>query len=156
MDPVKRLAELGIELPDVPKPVASYVPAVRSENTIYVSGQLPFVDGELAATGIVGRDLDTKEANELARLCAINMLAALQAKVGDLRNVTRVVRLEGFVACEAGYGEQPQVINGASELIAEVFGEAGKHARIAVGVSALPLNAPVEVSGIFQSAPPKI
>lgn len=156
MDPEKRLQALGVELPAVPKPVAAYVPAVRTGNLVYVSGQLPSVEGELLATGRVGQDVEPKVAAELARQCAINILAALKSQVGDLRNITRVVRVEGFVASAPDFYDQPKVINGASELLGEVFGAGGKHSRIAVGVSVLPLNAPVEVAAVFETLPTKI
>jgi enamine deaminase RidA (YjgF/YER057c/UK114 family) len=144
-----RLAELGITVPPVVPPVAAYVPAVQTGNYVYVSGQLPMVDGALAATGLVGADVTPERAKELARQCAINVLAAVEALVG-LDRVVKVVKLVGFVASAPGFTAQPGVVNGASELFGEVFGEAGKHARSAVGVAALPLNAPVEVEAIIE------
>jgi enamine deaminase RidA (YjgF/YER057c/UK114 family) len=139
-----RLAELGVELPEVTKPVAAYVPAVRTGNHVLTSGQLPFVAGALAATGKVGAEVSPEEAKRHARTCALNALAAVHALVG-LDAVVRVVKVTGFVASAEGFTGQPAVINGASELLGEVFGEAGQHARSAVGVAELPLGAPVEV-----------
>nr|BFE63765.1 RidA family protein [Dactylosporangium thailandense] len=146
-----RLAELGIAVPPVVPPVAAYVPAVRTGNHVYVSGQLPMVDGALPATGLVGAEVTPEQAKDLARTCAINVLAAVEALVG-LGSVVRVVKIVGFVASAPGFTGQPGVVNGASELLGEVFGDAGKHARSAVGVSALPLNAPVEVEAILEVA----
>ena len=146
-----RLAELGIELPEVAAPVAAYVPAVRTGNLVYTSGQLPFVEGSLAATGKVGGDISPEEAKAHARTCALNALAAVDALVG-LDKVVRVVKLVGFVASADGFTGQPAVINGASDLLGEVFGEAGRHARAAVGVSELPLGSPVEVEVIAEVA----
>ncbi|MFI5906200.1 RidA family protein [Dactylosporangium sp. NPDC051541] len=148
-DVYARLAELGITIPPVVPPVAAYVPAVRTGNHVYVSGQLPMVDGALPATGLVGADVTAEQAKELARNCAINVLAAVEALAG-LGSVVRVVKIVGFVASAPGFTGQPGVVNGASELFGEVFGEAGAHARSAVGVSGLPLNAPVEVEAILE------
>ncbi|NUT96373.1 MAG: RidA family protein [Saccharothrix sp.] len=144
-----RLAELGVELPPVAAPVAAYVPAVRSGNHVYTSGQLPFVAGALAATGKVGGDVSPEEAKAHARTCALNALAAIDDLVG-IDKVVRVVKLTGFVASAEGFTGQPAVVNGASELLGEVFGDAGKHARAAVGVAELPLGAPVEVDLIVE------
>jgi enamine deaminase RidA (YjgF/YER057c/UK114 family) len=146
-----RLTELGIELPPVVKPVAAYVPAVRTGNLVYTAGQLPMVDGALPVTGKVGADVSAEDAKALARTCALNALAAVNSVVG-IDEVTRVVKVVGFVASAPGFSGQPGVINGASELLGEVFGEAGAHARSAVGVSELPLNAPVEVEIIVEVA----
>jgi enamine deaminase RidA (YjgF/YER057c/UK114 family) len=146
-----RLTELGIELPPVVKPVAAYVPAVRTGNLVYTAGQLPMVDGALPVTGKVGADVSAEDAKALARTCALNALAAVNSVVG-IDEVTRVVKVVGFVASAPGFSGQPGVINGASELFGEVFGEAGAHARSAVGVSELPLNAPVEVEIIVEVA----
>jgi enamine deaminase RidA (YjgF/YER057c/UK114 family) len=143
--PSQRLAELGITLPPVVAPVAAYVPAVRSGNLVWTSGQIPMVDGRLTVTGKVGQEVDPAAARDLARTCALNALAALDAAAGGLDNVERVVKVVGFVASAPGFFGQPAVINGASELFGEVFGDAGKHARSAVGVAVLPLDAPVEV-----------
>ncbi|ONI81899.1 LysR family transcriptional regulator [Saccharothrix sp. ALI-22-I] len=144
-----RLAELNVELPEVAAPVAAYVPAVRTGQLVFTSGQLPFVKGTLAATGKVGGDISPEEAKAHARTCALNALAAVDALVG-LDSVVRVVKLVGFVASAEGFTGQPAVINGASDLLGEVFGEAGRHARAAVGVSELPLGAPVEVELIVE------
>lgn len=144
-----KLAELGIELPPVVPPAAAYVPALRTGNYVYVSGQLPFVDGKLPVTGKVGAEVSTEDAAKHARQCAVNILAAVDDLVG-LDNVVRVVKLVGFVASAEGFTGQPVVINGASELLGEVFGEAGKHARSAVGVYQLPLDTPVEVEAILE------
>jgi enamine deaminase RidA (YjgF/YER057c/UK114 family) len=150
-DPFARLAELGLELPPVTAPLAAYVPAVRSGNHVYVSGQLPLADGRLLATGKVGAEVPAGQAKELARRCALNALAAIDALVG-LASVVRVVKLVGFVASADGFTGQPGVVNGASELFGEVFGDAGRHARSAVGVAELPLGAPVEVEVIVEVA----
>lgn len=144
-----RLAELGLELPAVAAPVAAYVPAVRTGDLVYTSGQLPFVDGQLAATGKVGEAVDPDTAKDLARTCALNALAAVDGLVG-LDAVVRVVKVLGFVASAPGFTGQPGVVNGASELLGDVFGDAGKHARSAVGVAELPLGAPVEVELIVE------
>lgn len=144
-----RLAELGVTLPEVAAPVASYVPAARTGQLVFTSGQLPFVEGSLAATGKVGGDVSPEEAKAHARTCALNALAAIDALVG-LDKVVRVVKLVGFVASADGFTGQPAVINGASDLLGEVFGEAGQHARAAVGVAELPLGAPVEVELIVE------
>jgi enamine deaminase RidA (YjgF/YER057c/UK114 family) len=144
-----RLAELGIELPAVAAPLAAYVPANRSGQYVYTSGQLPFVNGALAATGKVGGDISPEEAKAHARTCGLNALAAVHALVG-IDSVVRVVKVVGFVASAEGFTGQPAVVNGTSELLGEVFGEAGKHARSAVGVSELPLGAPVEVELIVE------
>jgi len=144
-----RLAELGLELPPVTPPVAAYVPAVQTGNHVYVSGQVPVADGKLLASGKVGAEVNSEEAKELARRCALNALAAVDALVG-LDRVVRVVKVVGFVASASGFTGQPGVINGASELFGEVFGPAGQHARSAVGVAELPLGAPVEVEAIFE------
>jgi enamine deaminase RidA (YjgF/YER057c/UK114 family) len=139
-----RLAELGIRLPVVAAPVASYVPAVRSGSLVYTSGQLPFVDGGLRRTGKVGGSVDVEAASADAKVCALNALAAIDELVG-LDSVARVIRVVGYVASAEGFTGQPRVVNGASELLATIFGEAGQHARTAIGVAELPLGAPVEV-----------
>ena len=144
-----RLAELGLELPPVVPPVAAYVPAVRTGNLVFTSGQLPMVEGGLPAVGKVGALVTPEQAKELARTCALNGLAAIEALVG-LDNVVRVVKVVGFVASTPEFTGQPGVVNGASELLGEVFGEAGQHARSAVGVAALPLDAPVEVELVVE------
>jgi len=140
-----RLAELGLSVPDVAKPVASYVPAVRGGTFVYTSGQLPMRDGELVATGKVGDEVDEALAFEAAQQCALNAIAAVKSVVGDLADVAQVVKVVVFVASTPDFTGQPQVANGASELFGQVFGEAGQHARSAVGVAELPLGAPVEV-----------
>lgn len=150
-DPVARLAELGYEVPPVVAPVAAYVPAVRTGQHVYVSGQLPFVDGQLLATGKCGDTVSTADAKKLAERCALNLLGAVNALVG-LDSVVKVVKIVGFVASAPGYTDQPEVVNGASELLGKVFGDAGQHARSAVGVAELPRNAPVEVEAIFEVA----
>jgi enamine deaminase RidA (YjgF/YER057c/UK114 family) len=146
-----RLDELGIALPEVVAPLAAYVPAVRTGNLVYTSGQLPIANGELAATGKVGAEVSAEDAAHLARRCALNALAAVDSLVG-IDSVVKVVKVVGFVASAPGFTGQPGVINGASELFGEVFGEAGAHARSAVGVAELPRNAPVEVEVIFEVA----
>lgn len=151
--PDERLAGLGLTLPSVAAPVAAYVPAVRTGDHVYTSGQLPMVEGTLAATGKVGVDVDAEQAKQLARTCALNALAAVKAEVGDLGKVRRVVKVVGFVASAPGFTGQPGVVNGASELLGEVFGDAGKHARSAVGVAVLPLDAPVEVELVVEVEP---
>jgi enamine deaminase RidA (YjgF/YER057c/UK114 family) len=140
-----KLAALGLALPDVVPPVAAYQPAVRSGAYVHTSGQLPMVDGKLPATGKVGAEVTPEDAYELARICALNALAAVKSVTGDLDSIARVVKVVGFVASVPDFTGQPAVINGASELLGQVLGEAGAHARSAVGVTALPLNAPVEV-----------
>jgi enamine deaminase RidA (YjgF/YER057c/UK114 family) len=148
--PEERLAELGLQLPGVPAPVAAYVPAVRSGDLVWTSGQLPMVDGSLPATGKVGAEVAPEAAQGLARTAALNALAAIKAEVGDLGAVRRVVKVVGFVASAPGFTGQSGVVNGASELLGAVFGEAGRHARSAVGVASLPLDAPVEVELVVE------
>ena len=148
-----RLADLGITLPDVAAPVAAYVPAVRTGRYVYTSGQLPFVDGALPATGKVGDGdglVPPGDAAHLARDCALNALAAVRSLVGDLVEVARVVKVVGFVASDPSFTGQPGVINGASTVLGEIFGDAGVHARSAVGVAVLPLDAPVEVELVVE------
>ncbi|MEU6721084.1 RidA family protein [Nonomuraea sp. NPDC046802] len=152
MTPEQKLADLGLELPEVPAPVAAYVPAVRTGNLVYTSGQLPFAHGKLLMTGKLGAELTTEQGAEMAAVCALNALAVLRSEVGDLLKVTRIVKVVVFVASEPAFTDQPKVGNGASELLAQVFGEAGRHARSAVGVAALPLDAPVEVELIAEVA----
>ncbi len=146
-----RLTELGIKLPDVVQPLAAYVPAVRTGNLVYTAGQLPMVAGSLIQAGKVGAEVAPEDGKALARVCALNALAAVHSLVG-IDSVTRVVKVVGFVASATGFNGQPGVINGASELFGEVFGDAGAHSRSAVGVSELPLDAPVEVEVIFEVA----
>jgi len=140
-----RLAELGLEVPDVAAPVAAYVPVVQDGSMVFTSGQLPVVAGKLAATGKVGAEVSAEDAAKLAQTCALNAIAAVKSQIGDLDQVTRVVKVVGFVASDPSFTGQPAVINGASELLAKAFGERGAHARSAVGVAALPMDAPVEV-----------
>ncbi|SDJ52124.1 Enamine deaminase RidA, house cleaning of reactive enamine intermediates, YjgF/YER057c/UK114 family [Frankineae bacterium MT45] len=147
--PLARLTELGITLPPVAAPVAAYVPAVRSGSLVFTSGQLPFVNGELPASGKVGAEVEAAAAAGYAEVCALNALAAIHAVVG-LDSVARVVKVVGFVASDPGFVGQPAVINGASNFLGRVFGDAGAHARSAVGVAVLPLDAPVEVELIVE------
>lgn len=147
-----RLAELGLSLPPVAKPVAAYVPAIVTGNLVYVSGQVPFVDGQLATTGKVGATVDADDARAMARTCVLNGLAAAHGVIGSLDRITRVVKVVGFVASHPDFTGQPAVINGASELLGEIFGEAGAHARSAVGVAVLPLDSPVEIEFVFEFA----
>lgn len=144
-----RLAELGIALPPVIAPLAAYIPAVRTGNLVYTSGQLPLESGELIHTGKVGSEVSPEQAKAAARICALNALAAIEALVG-IDAVSRVVKLVGFVSSAPGFTGQPGVVNGASEVLGEIFGDAGAHARSAVGVAELPLNAPVEVELIVE------
>ena len=144
-----RLGQLGVALPDVVAPLASYVPAVRTGNLVYTSGQLPMEGGKLAATGKVGAEVSLEDGKAVARICALNALAAVDSLVG-IDTVTRVVKVVGFVASAPGFNGQPSVINGASDLLAQVFDDNGAHARSAVGVSELPLDAPVEVELIVE------
>ena len=144
-----RLKELGIELPEVAKPLASYVPAVRSGNLVYTSGQLPMQAGKLAATGKLGDDVTAEQGKALARICTLNALAAVDSLVG-VDAVTQVVKVVGFVASAPGFTGQPDVVNGASHLLVEVFGDHGGHARSAVGVAELPLDSPVEVELVVE------
>jgi enamine deaminase RidA (YjgF/YER057c/UK114 family) len=151
--PEERLRALGIDLPAAAAPVAAYVSCVRTGDLVYVSGQVPLVDGKPAWTGRLGAGgLGVEEGAAAAQRCAVNVIAALKAELGDLGRVRRVVKLTGFVACEPGFTDHPKVVNGASELFGEVFGEAGRHARAAVGVAALPLGVPVEVEAIVEVA----
>jgi enamine deaminase RidA (YjgF/YER057c/UK114 family) len=147
-----RLAELGLTLPGVAAPVAAYVPAVRSGDLVWTSGQLPLVDGTLVATGKVGGEVEPEAAADLARVCALNALAAIKAEIGDLDAVQQVVKVVGYVASTPGFTGQPAVINGASHLLAEVFDDAGRHSRSAVGVAVLPMDAPVEVELVVAVA----
>ena len=150
MTPEERLADLGLAIPEVVAPVAAYVPAVRTGGYVYTSGQLPLRDGELMRVGKVGSEVSPEEAHECARQCVLNALAAVRSEVGDLSAVTRVVKVVGFVASAPGFTAQPQVVNGASELLGQAFGDSGRHARSAVGVAVLPLDAPVEVELVVE------
>ena len=148
--PEQRLEELGLTVPGVAKPVAAYIPAIRSGNHVYTSGQLPMRDGQLIQAGKVGGEVTQEEAVECARQCALNALAAIKAEVGELSAVKQVVKVVAFVASTPDFTGQPLVANGVSELLGEVFGDAGRHARSAVGVAALPLDAPVEVELLVE------
>jgi enamine deaminase RidA (YjgF/YER057c/UK114 family) len=148
--PEERLAELGLEVPEVAKPVAVYVPAVRSGNYVFTSGQLPMRSGELMVTGKVGGEVSESEATACAQQCALNAIAAVKAEIGDLSQVKRVVKVVAFVASTPDFTGQPRVANGASELLGKVFGDAGVHARSAVGVPVLPLDSPVEVEILVE------
>ena len=148
--PEERLSELGLAVPEVAKPVAAYVPAVRSGNHVFTSGQLPMREGQLITTGKVGGEVTAEEAVQCARQCALNAIAAVRAEIGELSNIKRIVKVTAFVASTPDFTGQPGVANGASELFGAVFGEVGQHARSAVGVPVLPLDAPVEVELIVE------
>lgn len=148
----RRLRELGVVLPQAAAPAANYLPFVRSGNIVFTAGQLPLKDGKLAASGLLGRELDTAAGREAARLCAINILAVTKAALGDLEKIGRVVKITCFVASTPDFTEQHLVANGASDFLVEVLGEKGKHARSAVGMACLPLNAPVEIEAIIEAA----
>ena len=148
--PEERLAELGLTIPDVVPPVATYVPAVRVGSLVYTAGQLPMLDGSLITTGKVGDQVTPEQAAACAQQCALNALAAVKAEIGDLGNVKRIVKAVAFIASTPDFTGQPQVANGASELFGQVFGDAGQHARSAVGVPVLPLDAPVEIELIVE------
>lgn len=150
MTPEEKIKALGLELPDLPKPLGSYVPFVRTGNLVFLSGMLPLKEGKLMNTGRVGETVSLEEAAQCARLAALNALSVLKSAVGSLDRVRRCVKLSGFVASSGDFTDQPKVVNGASDFIFEVFGEAGRHARAAVGVNVLPLNSPVEISFIFE------
>lgn len=149
--PERRLKELGISLPKPAKPIANYAGWVRTGNLVFVSGQLPIVDGKITASGLLGAGVSLDDGQKAARICAINVIAQLSdATDGDLTKIARVVKVTGFVASTAEFHDHPKVVNGASDLFAEVFGDRGKHARAAVGVAALPLNSAVEVDAIVE------
>lgn len=148
----ERLLELGLSVPEVVPPVAAYTPAVRTGSYVYTSGQLPMQSGALVATGKVGAEVSPERAQELAAICALNAIAALKSVVGDLEKVVRIVKVVGFVASDPAFTGQPGVVNGASELLGAAFGDAGVHARSAVGVAVLPLDAPVEVELVAEVA----
>jgi enamine deaminase RidA (YjgF/YER057c/UK114 family) len=145
-----RLAELGIELPNATKPVANFVPCVQTGNTLFVSGQVTAWNGEYRHVGKVGREIAIDEAQKAARMCALNVLAQARAYLGDLDRVTRVVMVQGFVNAVPEFTEHPKVVNGASDLFVQVFGEAGKHARFALGAGSLPFNVSVEVAAVLE------
>ena len=140
-----KLSSLGLELPETPKPVAAYIPAKQAGKLVFTAGQLPMVQGELISKGLLGQDVEIEEANEAARICTLNALAAIKGVVGDLDRIKQIVRVVGYVASVPTFTQQPVVVNGASELLLEIFGESGKHARSAVGMAVLPLNASVEI-----------
>jgi enamine deaminase RidA (YjgF/YER057c/UK114 family) len=148
--PEERLQQLGVDLPAPAAPVAAYVPTVRTGDLVYVSGQVPLVDGTPGKLGRLGDDVGLEDGRAAARTCAINVLAALKAELGELSRVRRVVKVTGFVASAPGFTDMPKVVNAASELLGETFGDAGRHARSAVGVAALPLGVPVEVEAIVE------
>jgi enamine deaminase RidA (YjgF/YER057c/UK114 family) len=148
--PEERLEQLGVSLPSPAVPVAAYVPCVRTGNLVFVSGQVPVVDGKPSHLGRLGEGVGLQDGRAAARTCAINVIAALKVELGELSRVRRVVKLTGFVASTPDFTDQPKVANGASELFGEVFGDAGRHARAAVGVAALPLGVPVEVEAIVE------
>jgi enamine deaminase RidA (YjgF/YER057c/UK114 family) len=150
MDVESKLRSLGLVLPEPPKPVASYIPAVRAGNLLFLSGTLPFVNGRIEKTGKVGSDLTTAEGREGAKIALLNALAIVKAELGSLERVARIVRMSVHVASAPGFREQPAVGNGASDLLVELFGEAGRHARLALGAAELPLGAPVELELIVQ------
>jgi len=150
MTPEEKLKSLGIELPEVPKPLGSYVPFVKTGNLVYLSGMLPLKGGKLTKTGRVGETVTLEEAAEAAKVAAVNGLAVLRSAVGGLDKVKRCVRIEGYVSSAQDFADQPKVLNGASNLVFEVFGEAGLHTRTAIGVNILPLDSPVEISFIFE------
>jgi enamine deaminase RidA (YjgF/YER057c/UK114 family) len=140
-----RINELKILLPGAPKPVAAYIPAKQTGNLVFTAGQLPMVNGELISKGLLGQDVEIDEANKAARICTLNALAAIKGVIGDLDRIKQIVRVVGYVASVPTFTQQPAVVNGASELLLEIFGENGKHARSAVGMAVLPLNASVEI-----------
>jgi enamine deaminase RidA (YjgF/YER057c/UK114 family) len=140
-----KLSELKLSLPDAPKPVAAYIPAKQSGNLVFTAGQLPMVNGDLISKGLLGQDVEIDEANKAARICTLNALAAIKGVIGDLDRIKHIVRVVGYVASVPTFTQQPAVVNGASELLLEIFGENGKHARSAVGMAVLPLNASVEI-----------
>lgn len=146
----EKIKAMGLELPEAPKPVAAYVPAVKIDNYVYTSGQIPFVNGELKYTGKVGSDVSEQDGYLAAKVCALNCLRVAKSLIGSLDKIEQIVKVNGFVASAAGFNMQPKVINGASELLGELFGEKGKHARTAVGVNELPLNAVCEVELIIK------
>ncbi|MEX0876615.1 MAG: RidA family protein [Phycisphaerales bacterium] len=149
-NPNQRLRELDLTLPTPPQPVASYLPTRRSGNQVYISGQIPVAAGDLLATGSVPGNTSIEAATGCARQCTLNALACLQAEIGDLNKVTGVIKVGVFVACEAGFSDQPKIANGCSDLLVDIFGDRGRHARAAVGVSSLPLDVPVEIDFIFE------
>ena len=152
MTPTERMTELGLRMPEVARPVASYIPSTVSGNLVFTAGQLPFVDGKLPATGKVGSDVDPADAAGMARTAVLNALAAVETSIGSIDRITRIVKLVVFVASDPGFSGQPGIANGASDTLVEIFGEIGQHARSAVGVAVLPLDAPVELELIVEFA----
>lgn len=150
MSPEEKLKQLGIELPEAPSPLGSYIPIVRTGNLVFLSGILPLIKGRLLRQGRVGEDISLDEARDDARTAAINALSVLKANIGSLNKVKRCVKITGYVASAPDFTEQPKVLNAASDLMFEIFGEAGRHARAAIGVNVLPLNSPVEIEFIFE------
>ncbi|GER92529.1 RidA family protein [hot springs metagenome] len=150
MTPEDKLKQLDITIPEAPKPLGSYVPCVQAGNLLFLSGMLPLKDGKLIKTGKLGESVSIEEAQEYARQCVINALSVLKSHLGSLNKVKRCVKLNGYIASAADFAEQPKVLNAASDLLFEIFGEAGRHARAAVGVSSLPLNSPIEIDFIFE------
>jgi enamine deaminase RidA (YjgF/YER057c/UK114 family) len=146
----QKISELGLALPNVAPPAGSYLPSVISGNLVFTAGQIPLIEGKIAATGKVGGEVSLERAQEMARICLLNALAAVKSEIGDLQRVKRIVKLVGFVSSDPGFIQQPQVINAASDVLAEIFGEAGRHARSAVGVAVLPLDVPVEIELIVE------
>jgi enamine deaminase RidA (YjgF/YER057c/UK114 family) len=140
-----KIADLGYAIPEAPKPVAAYIPAKQTGNLVFTAGQLPMVSGELISKGLLGQDVEIDEANKAARICTLNALAAIKGVIGDLDRIKQIVRVVGYVASVPTFTQQPAVVNGASELLLEIFGENGKHARSAIGMAVLPLNASVEI-----------
>ncbi len=145
-----KLKEMGIEIPEAPKPLAAYIPAIKTGNLVMTAGQLPMVNGKLTFEGKVGSDVSVEDAKEAAKQCAVNCLSVIKAEIGSLDKIKRIVKIAAFVNSADGFTAQPQVANGASEFVVEVFGDAGKHVRSAVGVNELPINAPVEIEMIVE------
>ncbi|MBI4685818.1 MAG: RidA family protein [Nitrospirae bacterium] len=150
MSPEEKLNALGIELPEIPKPLGSYIPIVKTGNLVFLSGMLPLTDGKLLRQGRVGEKVSVEEASEDARTTAINALAVLKSNIGSLNRVRRCIKITGYISSSSEFTEQPRVLNAVSDLMFEIFGEAGRHARVAVGVNVLPLNSPLEIEFIFE------
>lgn len=146
----EKVKKLGLAIPEAPKPVAAYVPAVKVDNYVYTSGQIPFVDGQLKYKGKVGKEQSLEQGYDAAKICALNCLAVIKGQIGSLDNIDRIVKVTGFVSSAANFTDQPKVINGASELLGDIFGEHGEHARAAVGVNELPVDATVEVEMVVK------
>ena len=152
MSPEEKLKELGVELPEAPKPLGAYVPCVQTGSLVFLSGMLPLRDGKISRTGRVGEDITIDQAREDARTATINALSVLKAHIGSLDRVKRCVKITGYVASALDFAEQPKVLNAASDLLFDIFGEPGRHARAAIGVNVLPLNSPVEIEFVFEIA----